>query len=151
MFLPTLDGAEVMRRVRSDANPVVARVPILVMDVRHWHQSVLMAFRSGADDYLTMPYEVQDLLRCWQRVAGGVRRPSPLTALLNADVTIRQTAIAYLLEMRPEGIIDGLRELLQHPDPVVRGEAHWALSRLGTPEALAALRQGHPWDIADLL
>ena len=131
-FLPSLDGFEVIRRVRADLNPLVSRMPILVMDVRHGQQDVLKAFRSGADDYLEMPYDVRVLLRCWRRVVGDIRRPSPLTALLSEDAIVRQVALSYLLDTCPAGLVDGLHELMRHPDPAVRDVVDWALQRLRT-------------------
>ncbi len=137
--LPGMDGLEVIRRVRRHPDPLVQRIPILVMDVQHGEQAVMSAFRSGADDYLSMPYDLPVMLRSWRRVAAACLRPAPLTALLNEDAMVRQVALTFLLRRRPDGLVGGLGELLWQPDPTVRAAVRWALKRLGTPDAQAML------------
>jgi len=137
--LPGFDGFQVIREVRADADPLISLSPILVMEERQGERFVLEAFRSGADDYLELPYEVPVLLRAWRRVAGFLHRPAPLTALTNPDGLIREVALSYLLEMRPAGLEDGLGDLLWQPDPTVRSTVRDALRRLGTSEAEAVL------------
>lgn|SRR5574341_649171 len=139
--LTGIDGFEVIKRIRSDPNPTLRRVPLLVMDVRHRQQDVWAAFTYGADDYLEMPYDVPVMLRCWRRVLSSVRRPSPLTALHNEDAMIQQVALCYLLDVRPEGLVAGLGDLMWHQDSAMRASARWALRQLGTDEALAVLEQ----------
>ncbi len=141
MRLPVVDGLEVIQQVRSDRDQLICHIPILVMDVQHDRRLVLSAFEAGADDYLEMPYELPVMLRSWRRVTGSSLRPSPLTALLNEDRTIRRVAISYLLEVQPEGLAFGLGELLWQPDPLVRALVRWALLRLGTDEAHAVLEE----------
>ena len=137
--LPGFDGFQVIRQVRGDADPLISSSPILVMDERQGERFVLEAFRSGADDYLELPYEVPALLRGWRRVSGFLHRPAPLTALTNPDGLTREVALSYLLERRPVGLEDGLGGLLWQPDPTVRSTVRDALRRLGTIEAQAVL------------
>lgn len=138
--LAGVDGLRVIQAIRHDADDGLRCSPILVMDVQRRQQVILAAFEAGADDYLELPYDVPVLLRCWRRVTGAVRRPSPLTALQNEDVMIQQIALSFLLEMRPDGLVDGLIDLLAFPDPTIQIAVRWALRRLGSDEALAALQ-----------
>jgi two-component system KDP operon response regulator KdpE len=55
--LPDLDGVEVIRRVRSWSN-----VPILVISARSEDSDKIDALDAGADDYLTKPFSVEELL-----------------------------------------------------------------------------------------
>ncbi|HEX2136243.1 MAG TPA: response regulator transcription factor [Microvirga sp.] len=65
--LPKLDGLSVLRRLREDANVV----PILVLTARGaWLQRV-EGIDAGADDYLTKPFEMEELLA---RLAALLRR-----------------------------------------------------------------------------
>jgi CheY-like chemotaxis protein len=134
-----MKGLELIRRVRADERAVVQSLPILVMDVHHRHQDVMAAFKSGADDYLEMPYDLSGLLRCWRRELAACHRPSPLTALQSEDVMIRQVALSDLLERRPEGLVGGLSGYLWHPDETLRAAVRWALRQIGTEEAQAVL------------
>jgi len=65
--LPKLDGLSVVRRLREDANIV----PILILTARSaWLQRV-EGIDAGADDYLTKPFEMEELLA---RLAALLRR-----------------------------------------------------------------------------
>lgn len=65
--LPKLDGLSVLKRLRDDA----VAVPILVLTARGaWLQRV-EGIDAGADDYLTKPFEMEELLA---RLAGLLRR-----------------------------------------------------------------------------
>jgi CheY-like chemotaxis protein len=140
LHLVGMGGLELIRRVRTDEKSGLQALPVLVMDVHHRHQDVMAAFESGADDYLEMPYDVGVMLRSWRRLLSTCHRPAPLTALQNEDGMIRQVALSDLLERCPDGLVDGLSGYLWHPDSTLRTAARWALRRVGTDEALAALQ-----------
>lgn len=55
--LPDLDGVEVIRRIRSWSN-----MPIIVISARSEDTDKIEALDSGADDYLTKPFSVDELL-----------------------------------------------------------------------------------------
>src|SRR5436190_8123035 len=58
LLLPQLDGTEVLRRVRR-RNP---RVPILILTARDAVADKVAHFEAGADDYLTKPFAMAELL-----------------------------------------------------------------------------------------
>ncbi len=55
--LPDMDGVEVIKRIRE-----WSQVPILVLSVRDRETDKVRALDSGADDYLTKPFGVGELL-----------------------------------------------------------------------------------------
>ena len=55
--LPDIDGVEVIRRIRSWSN-----VPIIVISARSEDSDKIDALDAGADDYLTKPFSVDELL-----------------------------------------------------------------------------------------
>ena len=55
--LPDLDGVEVIRRLRGWSN-----VPIIVISARSEDSDKIDALDAGADDYLTKPFSVEELL-----------------------------------------------------------------------------------------
>jgi two-component system KDP operon response regulator KdpE len=55
--LPDLDGIELTRRLRE-----WARVPIIVISARGREEDKVLALDAGADDYLTKPFGVNELL-----------------------------------------------------------------------------------------
>jgi len=58
LLLPELDGSEVLRRVRR-ANP---QVPVLILTARDAVVEKVAHFEAGADDYLTKPFAMAELL-----------------------------------------------------------------------------------------
>lgn len=55
--LPDMDGIEVIRRIRSWSN-----LPIIVISARSEDTDKIDALDAGADDYLTKPFSVEELL-----------------------------------------------------------------------------------------
>ena len=55
--LPDMDGVEVIRKVRSWSN-----LPIIVISARSEDTDKIEALDAGADDYLTKPFSVEELL-----------------------------------------------------------------------------------------
>ena len=55
--LPDLDGVEIIRNIRSWSN-----MPILVISARSEDSDKIQALDAGADDYLTKPFSVEELL-----------------------------------------------------------------------------------------
>jgi len=68
--LPDLDGTEVLRRVRA-----TSAVPVIVLSARHESDDKIEALDLGADDYVTKPFGVEELLA---RVRAAVRRSGDL-------------------------------------------------------------------------
>jgi two-component system cell cycle response regulator len=60
VLLPGLDGLEVCRRLRAD--PLTARVPIVLLSSLDTLKARVAAFRAGADDYLVKDADLTDLL-----------------------------------------------------------------------------------------
>jgi two-component system alkaline phosphatase synthesis response regulator PhoP len=71
-MLPGMDGLEICRRVRREVgNPSVSRVPILILTARDEEIDKVVGLEVGADDYLTKPFSMHELLA---RVKALLRR-----------------------------------------------------------------------------
>ncbi|MBQ1892724.1 MAG: response regulator transcription factor [Clostridia bacterium] len=70
--LPDMDGVEVIRRIRS-----WSAMPIIVISARSEDRDKIEALDSGADDYLTKPFSVEELLA---RIRVAQRRLSVVRA-----------------------------------------------------------------------
>src|SRR6201993_579674 len=72
LMLPGLDGLELCRAVRADTlNPAVAHVPILMLTARDEEIDKVVGLEVGADDYLTKPFSMHELMA---RVKAQLRR-----------------------------------------------------------------------------
>ncbi len=70
--LPDMDGVEVITALRG-----WSRVPILVLSARHASEEKVQALDAGADDYVTKPFGMDELLA---RLRAAVRRAEPADA-----------------------------------------------------------------------
>lgn len=116
--LPTLPGLEVIRELRKRGRSF----PILVLTARSEWQDKVAGLEAGADDYLTKPFHVEELMarvNALMRRAGGHSQPriqlGPVTVDLTGqrvflnDVEIDLTTYEYKV----------LNYLVMHPDEVV--------------------------------
>jgi DNA-binding response OmpR family regulator len=72
LMLPGLDGITVCRAIRRDTQN--DDVPILMLTARREESDKVLGLESGADDYLTKPFGVRELIA---RVRALLRRPRP--------------------------------------------------------------------------
>jgi DNA-binding NarL/FixJ family response regulator len=106
LMMPDLDGIEVLRRLR--AVPRLAPVPFIFLTARGERDEVRAGMNLGADDYLTKPVKVDDLLgairmrlaRRQQALAAaqsGTRRPTQPADLARLGLTDRQNEVLFWL------------------------------------------------------
>jgi len=69
LSMPDISGIELTKRVRSKSE-----VPIIVLSVRGEERSKIEALDAGADDYVTKPFNMNELLA---RIRANLRRFSP--------------------------------------------------------------------------
>jgi DNA-binding response OmpR family regulator len=86
--LPVVSGVEVCRILRSRAD--VPRVPIIMLTARTSEDDRVSGLEQGADDYVTKPFSLRELLGAGPRRAAPRRRPttadeSPTAATPHAD------------------------------------------------------------------
>ncbi|MEO6390855.1 MAG: response regulator transcription factor [Pyrinomonadaceae bacterium] len=66
LSMPNMDGLEVCRRVRAESE-----VPLIVLSVKGDERAKVAALDAGADDYVTKPFGIEELLA---RVRAALRR-----------------------------------------------------------------------------
>ncbi|GIG61809.1 DNA-binding response regulator [Longispora fulva] len=123
--LPDMDGIAVVEGLRGWST-----APIIVLSARHTEQAKIAALDVGADDYVTKPFGMGELLA---RIRAALRRTAPtsqqpivVTDAFTVDLTTKQVTNAagpvrltptewHLLEMlvRNPGMLVTQRQLLQ--------------------------------------
>lgn len=84
--LPDLDGTEVIRRLRS-----WSQVPVIVLSVRDRQDDRVGALDLGADDYLTKPFAIEELLarmRAVERRVRGDDEQPPVLRFLGLEIDL---------------------------------------------------------------
>lgn len=120
-MLPGLDGLEVLRRIRKNDD-----LPVIMMTARDYVGDKVAGLDNGADDYITKPFDIEELLA---RVRVCIRRqshPQHMTYTvgdLTLDTkarTVRRNGEAAQLTPREYEL---LLALMQHEsEPMTRDE-----------------------------
>src|ERR1700728_3868997 len=108
LMMPTMSGVEVCRSIRSRST-----TPVLVLSVREHERSKVEALDAGADDYVTKPFSIQELLA---RARAHLRRaPERTTAALETgDFVIDVRAHSIFLQGKPIHLTPKEFDLLVH-------------------------------------
>jgi two-component system KDP operon response regulator KdpE len=116
--LPDADGIDIIREVREWNN-----LPIIILSVRDREEDKITALDAGADDYLTKPFGVGELLariRGVMRRAGGEISGGVLEmGLLKMNLDRREVSLnGQILSLTPTEY-DLLKILMQNPGKVL--------------------------------
>ena len=107
VMLPGLDGLDVCRRLRADH----ALLPILLLTARADELDRVVGLEVGADDYITKPFSVQEVVA---RVRAALRRSRAMTERLGAGGAV----LAETIEAGGLVIDAGRREVTRDGEPV---------------------------------
>ncbi|MGP8260449.1 MAG: response regulator [Acidobacteriaceae bacterium] len=126
LMLPGQDGLSIVRQVRRRND----RTPILILTARDQPAQVVELLNAGADDYLTKPFDLGELLaRAKALIRRGKGAPQPVLTVGRISLnTVEQTVrcagelidlspteyrlLEYLI-FRPRAVVSA-RELLEH-------------------------------------
>lgn len=120
MGLPDITGLEVCRRVRE-----WSRVPIIFVSVRDEQSAIIEALDTGADDYVTKPFGMPELvarIRAVLRRQRSLASPEALFASgeLRADFTARRVTVSGAEVHLTPTEYKLLRVLIRNADRTVR-------------------------------
>ena len=87
LMLPTMDGYTVLEKLRAAGN----RVPVLILTARGEETDKISGFRLGADDYVTKPFSLSELIA---RVQAILRRARGSEATAESMATEQFGAIS---------------------------------------------------------
>jgi two-component system, OmpR family, response regulator MprA len=120
LMLPGMDGIEVCQRLRSGGS-----VPILMLTAKDAIQDRVQGLDAGADDYMTKPFELDELLariRALLRRTQLDRAPVLTFADLTLDTSTRQASRKGRMIALTAKEYDLLELFLRHPRQVLTRE-----------------------------
>lgn len=116
--LPDMDGLEVLTSLRG-----WTKTPVIILSVRDADRDKVTALDSGADDYLTKPFSVDELM-ARMRVALRHSRPEPATPIFRIG-EVEVDLASHQVKVRGEAVklttteFALLRLLIQHAGKVL--------------------------------
>ena len=120
VMLPGFDGIELLKRVRVSSD-----IPIILLTARREEGERIAGLRLGADDYVTKPFSVPELVA---RVSAQLRRATttkdaPSESVVIGDIEIRPSSRSVLVGGTEVEItrreFDLLMTLATHPNRVI--------------------------------
>jgi two-component system, OmpR family, KDP operon response regulator KdpE len=116
--LPDMDGLEVVRSLRE-----WTQTPILILSVREQEADKITALDAGADDYLTKPFGVGELLARIRVALRRVHAPDTGAVFTAGDLEVDLARRIVLLDGRKVQLTpteyDLLKVLIRHVDKVL--------------------------------
>ena len=88
VMMPNKDGFAVAKKIRQQSD----MVPILFLTARSMEEDKIKGFQSGADDYITKPFSIQELL---MRMEVFLRRTRKMHSERTVSFTIGQLQFSY--------------------------------------------------------
>ena len=120
--LPDLDGIDALRRMRS-----FSKVPVVVLTARDRQHDKIAALDAGADDYVTKPFDVEELLARVRAVLRRVSNTSSAPAViriddLEIDLARRQVRLRDDVVHLTKTELALLEQLVTHPGKLLTHE-----------------------------
>ena len=119
LMLPKRDGLEITRILRGDAN--LASMPILMLTARVEDVDKLIGLELGADDYLTKPFNPQEVVarvKAILRRSSGALKPAQIIQIRGLRIDLDRHAATINdapIDLTPTEF-DILRTLMQNAD-----------------------------------
>ena len=125
VMLPGIDGTELLGRMRASTS--LRRIPVIMATAKGAEYDRVRALDGGADDYLTKPFSVIELV---SRVKAVLRRastaPASTTTLRFGDITLDDVARTVTVDGEPVELTfkeySLLHFFLEHPEEVLARE-----------------------------
>jgi two-component system, OmpR family, KDP operon response regulator KdpE len=120
--MPNMNGIELCRRLRA-----ISQVPIIVLSAKGEEQTKVEALDTGADDFVTKPFGIDELLArvraSLRRAATSVANEAALTVIETGDFHVdlesrKLTVLGREIHLTPKEF-DLLTYFIQHPGKVL--------------------------------
>lgn len=121
VMMPEMSGYEVCRRIRE--SKTIYDLPVLMLTANNQEKSIVLSFEAGANDFLTKPFEYNELI---SRVKTLVELKQAVSKALNMEMAFLQAqikphflfnvlnAIAELCYVNPEYASDVIVDLANY-------------------------------------
>ena len=110
VLLPQLNGMEVLRRIRRESD-----VPVIMLTARDAVMDKVAGLDAGADDYITKPFAIEELLA---RIRVALKRREAATASTGAEPQMPEEPAHHVLTIRGVSMDVERHEVKVGDDPI---------------------------------
>lgn len=119
VMLPELNGLEVLRRIRAKSN-----VPVILETARGETIDKINGLNSGADDYISKPFEIEELLARMNAVLRRATSPKVGGNIIKIrDIEMNIDSMSVTVKGQPENVSKTeflmLKLFMENPDKVM--------------------------------
>lgn len=119
VMLPEMNGLEVLRRIRSKSN-----VPVILETARGETIDKINGLNSGADDYISKPFEIEELLARMNAVLRRANAPKVGGKIIKIrDLEMNIDSMSVTVNGKPESVSKTeflmLKLFMENPDKVM--------------------------------
>ena len=119
VMLPEMNGLEVLRRIRSKSN-----VPVILETARGETIDKINGLNSGADDYISKPFEIEELLARMNAVLRRANAPKVAGKIIKIrDLEMNIDSMSVTVNEKPESVSKTeflmLKLFMENPDKVM--------------------------------
>jgi two-component system sensor histidine kinase/response regulator len=97
--MPGMNGFEVCREIRS--NPELNKVPVIFLSAESERESILKGFEIGAQDYITKPFDIRELLA---RVRTHLALKNSLEKLEKLNLSLEEKVIERTRQLKEANV-----------------------------------------------
>lgn len=113
VLMPKMDGMELCKRIKSDVN--TSHIPVILLTARSTEEHKIAGYQSGADEYLTKPFNLDILLlRIEKLIEQQNHRKEKF--LQKIEVNPREITITSLDEQLIQKALDCVEKNMDNPD-----------------------------------
>jgi diguanylate cyclase (GGDEF)-like protein len=156
VMMPGMDGHEVCRRLKADEQ--WRHIPVIMLTAKDTTRDLVRGLEIGADDYITKPFNTEELIARIQ-VLLRIRRMSQELMRRNRELhALNAVALAVSRSLSPEAILDGALAGIMDSLDLAAGLIHlvdagsgrlelraWRGLGQGAQDALRSLTPGVGW------
>ena len=97
--LPKMKGVEVCKKLKS--NESTRHIPIIMLTVRKDEIDRIVGFEIGADDYVTKPFSVRELILRVEAVLRRKKEKKPRSRIEAGEIVLDETSFEVTVNKKP--------------------------------------------------
>ncbi|WP_422083502.1 tetratricopeptide repeat protein [Ulvibacterium sp.] len=146
VMMPEMDGVELCKSLKADLD--TSHIPVIMLTAKAGMENKMVGLQTGADDYLTKPFEPKELLARVENLIEQRKKLRVLFAKKEASFNPKEVTVTSIDETFLQNVLDLLEKEFWNPDfGVPQMQKALALSKAQLHRKLKALTNESPGEL----